>query len=247
LITLSCGAIAFPNVEAIVFDKDGTLADALPYLTQLAQQRIALINAQVPTVEVSLAQAFGLEGRCLDPGGLMAVGTRRENEMAAATCVAATGRAWFEALTLVQAAFRQADRSLQPKAHYTPPFAGSRALLSRCANAGLKLAILSSDTRDNVAAFVERYHLEGVQVIVGADSERSKPDPVLLQQVCDRLGVPVKAALMVGDATVDIVMAQAAGALGSVGVTWGGASRDALKAASAIVSHMQELQFNLVT
>lgn len=162
--------------------------------------------------------------------------------MAAAVCVAAAGYAHHAAEQLVQGAFRQADHALCPKADYTPPFPEIRELLHRCADSGLKLAILSSDSQENVQAFVDRYQLSQIQHIAGADSERRKPDPVLLQRLCNQIGVWVGATLMIGDAAVDVAMANAAGAAGSIGVTWGGATASSLKEATAIATQIQDLQ-----
>jgi phosphoglycolate phosphatase len=51
---------------------------------------------------------FGIEGDTLDPTGLMAVGSRRENEIAAAAYIAETGRGWIESLAIARSAFEEA-------------------------------------------------------------------------------------------------------------------------------------------
>ena len=48
MATISCKQNIFKNIEAIIFDKDGTLADSESFLRQLALKRAALVSEQVP-------------------------------------------------------------------------------------------------------------------------------------------------------------------------------------------------------
>ncbi|NES40040.1 MAG: HAD family hydrolase, partial [Moorea sp. SIO2C4] len=96
MVTIRCGKVTFPNIEAVIFDKDGTLEDSQVYLRELAYKRSRLIDAQIPGIGEPLLMAFGVQDDTLDPTGLMAVGSRRENEIAAAAYIAETGRGWLE-------------------------------------------------------------------------------------------------------------------------------------------------------
>ena len=106
LVTIRCGDPAgicsavrvFRNIEAVIFDKDGTLEDSQSYLRELGIKRARLIDAQIPGIGEPLLMAFGMQNNQLDPAGLMAVGSRHENEIAAAAYIAETGRSWFESL-----------------------------------------------------------------------------------------------------------------------------------------------------
>ncbi|MEM9092960.1 MAG: HAD family hydrolase, partial [Cyanobacteria bacterium P01_F01_bin.53] len=82
MVALCCNDIGFKNIEAVLFDKDGTLADSHAFLKKLAGTRAYLLEQQVPGVADSLMAAFGCQGEAYDPAGLMAVGTRYENEIA---------------------------------------------------------------------------------------------------------------------------------------------------------------------
>ena len=53
-----------------------------------------------------------------------------------------------------------------------------------------------------------------------ADETASKPNPKMLHELLNELKVPVERALMVGDTTYDLAMAEAIG-MASVGVTYG--------------------------
>ncbi|WP_368151152.1 HAD-IA family hydrolase [Aeromonas sp. R2-4] len=61
----------------------------------------------------------------------------------------------------------------------------------------------------------------------GADEARSKPDPLMLEQILDELGLSPRQAVMIGDSVHDMAMAEAI-AMPRIGVTWGVDSRDAL-------------------
>ncbi len=67
------------------------------------------------------------------------------------------------------------------------------------------------------------------------DEGPSKPDPALFRQACAALGVEPEETLMVGDTPVDIRMAQQAGAMGCVAVSWGLADSHQLQLAQADV------------
>ncbi|HEY9633534.1 MAG TPA: HAD family hydrolase, partial [Coleofasciculaceae cyanobacterium] len=94
MVTIRCRDVTFSNIQAVIFDKDGTLEDSQVFLRELGQKRSRIIDAQIPGIGEPLLMAFGINGDTLDPTGLMAVGSRRESEIAAAAYIAETGRGW---------------------------------------------------------------------------------------------------------------------------------------------------------
>ncbi|MBF2045885.1 MAG: HAD family hydrolase [Elainella sp. C42_A2020_010] len=209
MVTIRCPGQLFQNIQAIIFDKDGTLASSEAYLRNLAQRRARLIDAQVPGVQEPLLMAFGIDENRINPAGLMAVGTRLENEIAAAAYIAETGKDWVEALQLVHAAFSEADRQMLKKARETPLIEGALELIQKLANAEVKLAILSSDSATNVDEFVEHYNLQSYfQVICGVNQQYpTKSNPQLLQHLSVSLNVLPQSMLMIGDSQVDLEIA----------------------------------------
>jgi phosphoglycolate phosphatase len=243
LVTIRCREVTFPNIQAIIFDKDGTLEDSQLFLRELGQKRARLIDAQIPGIGEPLLMAFGINGGTFDPTGLMAVGSRRENEIAAAAYIAETGRGWLESLAIARNAFEEADRYLQETANTSPLFAGSLEVLKFLYEAGLKLGILSAATTARVKAFVKRHQLEPYILLQqGVDDGPSKPDPVLLLQACQTLGVEPAFTLMVGDSVGDIEMARRAGAAGCIGIYWGTPAAAHLEAADVVISQLDEIQ-----
>ncbi|MFE4107541.1 HAD family hydrolase [Almyronema epifaneia] len=244
MVTVECSGHQFHNIEAVLFDKDGTLANSEEFLRSLAQKRSRLIDAQVPGVQEPLLLAFGVDGDRLNPAGLMAVGNRQENETAAAAYIAETGKDWIESLEVARSAFVEADSYLLSKADYTPPFAGISNCLERLASAGLKLGILSADTTANIQAFVARYQFSEVfQLTLGSDRpDCKKPDPRFFQVACHQLGVRPQHALSIGDATSDLQMARQAKAAGFVGVRWGWSQPVRLTGADSLIDQPEQLQ-----
>ena len=88
MVTIKCKHIAFSDIEAILFDKNGTLEDSEAYLRTLGQKAARMIDAQIPGIGEPLLMAFGINGDFLDPAGLISVASRRETEVAAAAYIA---------------------------------------------------------------------------------------------------------------------------------------------------------------
>lgn len=241
MVTIQCRKVKFSNIQAIVFDKDGTLEDSQTYLRNLGQKRSRLIDAQIPGIGEPLSMAFGINGDTLDPTGLLAVGSRSETEIAAAAYIAETGRGWLESLALARQAFEKADRVIGTAP--SPLFVGSLEVLKYLSEAGLKLGILSAASTERVRAFVQRHQLgDYVQLQMGVEQGPSKPDPALFLQACQTLKVEPSATLMVGDSAGDIQMAREAGAAGCIGICWGKPEAAHLQAADIAIAQLDQIQ-----
>ena len=242
MVTIRTRGVSFPNIQAVIFDKDGTLENSEEFLRNLGQKRSRLIDAQIPGIGDPLLMAFGIDGSRIDPTGLMAVGSRRENEIAAAAYIAETGRGWLESLAIARRAFEEADQYLK-NAPPSPLFVGSLEVLQFLCAAGLKLGILSAATTARVQEFVKRYQLNDyIQLEMGVDEGLSKPDPALFLQACQKLGVEPSATLMVGDSAGDIEMARRAGAAGCIGICWGNPKAAHLEAADVAIGQLDEIE-----
>ena len=241
MVTIQCKSVRFANIQAIIFDKDGTLEDSEAYLRNLGQKRSRLIDAQIPGIGEPLLMAFGIDGDRLDPTGLLAVGSRRETEIAAAAYIAETGRGWLESCAIARRAFEEADSYIGTAP--SPLFVGSLEVLKYLFDGGLKLGILSAASTQRVRAFVQRHRLQDyVGLQMGVDSGPSKPDPALFLQACQTLGVEPSATLMVGDSAGDIEMARNAGAAGCIGICWGKPQAAHLHTADVAIASLDEIQ-----
>jgi phosphoglycolate phosphatase len=201
-----------------------------------------MIDAQVPGIGEPLLMAFGIQDNLLDPTGLIAVGSRKENEIAAAAYIAETGRSWFDSLAIAQKSFLEAEKYLPSRAETSPLFAGSLEVLKSLSDAGLKLGILSADTTQGVRNFIERHQLsEYIQLAMGVERGLTKPDPNLFVKACQALDVEPQATLMVGDSQGDIAMAKNAGASGVIGICWGKPEAAHLEEADVAISGLEQI------
>ena len=243
MVAVRCQNLTFEAIAAIVFDKDGTLEDSAAFLRATGQKRSRLLDARIPGIGEPLLMAFGIDGDAIDPAGLMAVGSRQENEIAAAAYIAETGREWLESLEIARNAFVEADEVLG-RSEPAPLFPGCREVLATLSNAGIKLAILSADTSEAVSAFVSHHKLEAFfQLWVGTDDlSVAKPDPARLRQVCLDLDVPLEKTLVVGDSAVDVEMGKRALAAGAIAICWRGRPPNRLRGANVTIARLDEIQ-----
>jgi phosphoglycolate phosphatase len=230
----------FPDIQAIIFDKDGTLEDSGAYLINLAQKRADAIDLVVPGLGEPVLKAFGVHQNTLDPAGLQAVGSRAENQIVAAGYIAATGKSWMTAIDLARQAFVAADTAF--RATPASMFPGCLEKIQTLANAGIKLGIVSAATTSQVTRFAEYHQLRSYfQVLLGSDLDFAKPDPQLFQYACDKLGVNPAQTLMIGDGAGDMMMGSQGGAAGSIGISWDGFLTP-LTAADLMITDLNQLQ-----
>ena len=245
MVWVRCGQRWSADVAAIVFDKDGTLADSHRLLHQTALARAEACATAVGAGEAlvqALLQCFGVSASGLDPDGLMAAGTREANRQGAVAVLAQAGYPPDQATELVAACFAAVNAKRNGKAASTPPFEGTAAMLERLHQSPLKIGVLSSDSPAYVEEFLRYYDLmpwvHGWQGT--GPGQPPKPDPTLLGQVCDRLQVSVARTLIVGDSWADLALAEGAGAAGFVSVSegWG---RSPVPGAEVVLQHWDDL------
>ncbi|MEJ1934540.1 HAD family hydrolase [Nostoc sp. NIES-2111] len=240
MATIKCKDITFTNIQAILFDKNGTLENSEVYLRSLGQKAARIIDAQIPGIGEPLLMAYGINGDTLDPAGIMAVASRRETEIATAAYIAETGKGWFDSLRTARQALDDAEKyiGITP----APLFTGVLEILQSLSAAGLKLGIVSAASTQEVTNFVTHHQLSNyIQAQIGVDDGPSKPDPILFFQACQTLGVEPSATLMVGDAVGDVQLARNAKAAGCIGISWINKSHN-VQGADVVISRLDEIQ-----
>ena len=241
----------YSNIRALIFDKDGTLAQSHDYLHQMANlrwaalaQALVQVLGDVATIDLRdrLFQAWGVQSTQVHPAGLMAVGSRRDNELVTAGYLTPLGLGWIESWKLVNTVFSEIKFLNDRKAKLTPPIPGLTAHLDRFKSAGLKLAILSADTEDNIHSFVHTWNLASYfDTWVGDQPGLSKPDPKLLHLACDRLQVLPSEVLVIGDSEADIELALRGKAAGAIGFSYGWLVPVTLPQAHFMLTDLQDL------
>ncbi len=89
---------------------------------------------------------------------------------------------------------------------------GVRETLNKLRNSGIKIGILTRNTKDNVYAVAEKHGLF-FDAAVGREDGPVKPDAFGVLELCNTFGVSPAQTLVVGDYLFDLLCAKAAGAV----------------------------------
>ncbi|MBK1722001.1 HAD family hydrolase [Thiocystis violacea] len=122
----------------------------------------------------------------------------------------------------------------------TPPVDGIAEVLEQLAARGHRIGVLSSNARDSVEEYAERYGLGGFSFVIGGAALLKKESA--LRQLLRHERLDPRQVLYVGDEVRDVEAARAAG-VGAVAVDWGYNSGDRLALASPdyLIDHPKEL------
>jgi phosphoglycolate phosphatase len=189
--------------RAVVFDLDGTLADTLATIANVAN--FALRSMQLPEHPVDAYRTMVGDG-------------------VSVLCQRAlpTGRADLHAELLARVRARYATHYLDQAKLYD----GVHELLLALSKAGARLGVLSNKPHDVTVKTVEGLGVAPLfQVVCGQrEAFKPKPDAACALDVQRRLAVAASEVLYVGDTAIDMDTARAAG-FTPVGVLWGFRSR----------------------
>jgi phosphoglycolate phosphatase len=204
------------EIDAILFDLDGTLIETDAEAAETLAQRLQRIRWLLPSG---------------DPAGA----ARRL--LMAGEGPATRFLALLDRIGLDDNALDLADRLRRLRGLHDPlhlqPVDGTTDMLRELSNR-YYLAIVTTRSHHVAEAYLRQQDLTDViQVVTGRDDTwRIKPHPSPVCHTAEQLGVAADRCLLVGDSSVDIEAARAAGAR-SVGVLCGFGSREELEDAGA--------------
>jgi phosphoglycolate phosphatase len=209
--------------RALLFDLDGTLLDTLEDLA--GSMNRVLARRGWPVHEADSFRYFVGDGaRVLV---LRALPEEHRDEASIAACLAD---------------FREDyDRNWRVK---TQPYAGVAEMLDELERRGLPKAVLSNKPHDFttrcVSELLPRWRFEPVLGL--RDDRAAKPDPGGALEIAGLLGISPEEFLYVGDTSIDMETAQAAG-MHPVGVLWGFRPKEELERSGArtLLAHPMEL------
>ena len=241
-------------VEAVLFDKDGTLSISEPQLITLAKARVVLCLEQVdpalhPQLRDLLERAYGLKdsGQALCPAGITAVANRDHNLISTATALAQTWLGWPDALAISEMVFAQADQcdARREGRHTSGTTEGLLAFLQQLQGQGVRCAVISNDDVAGIEHFLASHQLSSYfSGLWSAEHQPRKPDPQAVHGLCGVMGVAVEHCALIGDANSDLRMAVAAGIphQRALGYTAAWSSAPPLNEPPPLIHHWDELR-----
>lgn len=128
-------------------------------------------------------------------------------------------------------------------------FDGVAEMLHALQQQEVLLAVATGKSRAGLDRVLAHTQSQSMFVVTKAASEtRSKPDPLMLEQILEHTGVAVERAVMVGDSSYDLEMAQRIG-MRSIGVSYGVHRPEVLSRyqPERIVHNIAELQQQLLS
>ncbi|WP_240633349.1 HAD family hydrolase [Paenibacillus montanisoli] len=243
------------EVDAILFDKDGTLIDFIYTWGKWSEQMLGEFGNQLearglPAMHADIASLWGTQhdkdGAIIDydRNGPLAMGTLDDLVAVLAWQGYLAGMSWAEAKLAVQQCRQHADDQLN-EARAAKALPGVIPFLERCREIGLTLAVV---TADETSAAVRQLEWLGLTdyfaECIGTDQvERGKPFPDMVKLACSRLSLDPARVAVIGDTNGDMKMAKLAEAAVAIGIA---AKADEgrgakLPDADAIIVSMSEL------
>lgn len=211
--------------KAFIFDWDGTLMNSVDKIVHCMQSAATNAGIEIPSA-LAVQQIIGIS---LVPAIQQLFNF---NDKASAETLA----------VLYKDAFRQCEHIS------TPLFDGIPELLTKLHASNKILAVATGKAR---AGLQRAWNDSGVEHLFHtsrcADEAQSKPSADMLEQILDELNLTVKEAVMIGDTSYDMQMAQTIG-MDRVGVTFGVHHHDqlAVHKPNAIITKVSELSQYLI-
>ncbi|PTV95711.1 phosphoglycolate phosphatase [Rhodobacter aestuarii] len=210
-------------MKLALFDVDGTLSDSQAHILAAMTQSFNGQGLPVPTRE----KVLSIVGLSL-PIAIAQLAPEQDDTTQAAL-VEGYKQSYFT------------GRAASP----APLYPGAKECCLRLAEReDMLLGMATGKSRRGVEALIAHHGLEGLFVTQQvADDNPSKPHPGMVLAALREAGVEPADAVMIGDTTYDVEMAQAAG-VKAIGVSWGYHPVEDLVAAGAaqIVTSFAELE-----
>jgi phosphoglycolate phosphatase len=190
------------TTRLIIFDCDGTLVDSQHLIVAAMEMAFKSVNLAPPErdailgiVGLSLPEAIGRLTQGADEAAITQI---RQN--------------YSEAFGVLR----------QDPVHAEPMYDGARdAIIELASNENTQLGIATGKSRRGVDRMLERFELAPYFVTIQtADVAPSKPHPGMIERALAETGASSTDAVMIGDTTFDMEMANNAG-VKAIGVSWG--------------------------
>ncbi|NVK21720.1 MAG: HAD-IA family hydrolase [Kangiellaceae bacterium] len=192
------------DFELVIFDWDGTLMDSTGRIVSAMQTTARNLKLPIPTA----SQVKAIIGLSLD-------------ECYQRLFPEVTDHDWITQEYRYQ--YVEGDQTPSPL------FTGVSDTLHSLKSRGYKLAVATGKARHGLDRVLLESGLTGLfDLTIASDESKSKPDPHMLVSLLKRSQCKTHQAIMIGDTSYDLEMAQNAN-MASIGVSFGAHSVDVLK------------------
>ena len=212
-------------IEALLFDKDGTLIDFDATFGPATFKVIETLAQQDEKIMLAMANAaeFDLNSTAITRSSFLLAGSLED-----------IGKGWFdwaqENEALSDFVARIDNLYVRYSLETVAPFEFLGTTLKNLAQRGLLLGVGTNDSEAGAKAHLEKINaIQQFQFVAGYDSGHgAKPAPGMVLAFADSVGVPIESVAMVGDTLHDCMAGRAAGAI-TIGVTSGQTAPEVLR------------------
>ena len=182
----------FHGIRAVLFDMDGTLVETSIDFSLMKREMLRIAGEYgIPSHQLSDLDIIGI----IDAACRELVSQSRSSD---------AETMYDEAYGILQEIELSACRN-------AVPIDGAIELLHAIGNAGIKICIVTRNSREPVGISIERTGVFYDILLTRDDVPDVKPHPDHLISALEPFGIPLDAAVMVGDHWMDVVAGKAAG------------------------------------
>lgn len=213
-------------VQGILFDKDGTLIDFFELWLGAAKEVIPefiRINGIPDTgdMEDYLLQTIGVRGNRVDPDGALAYKSYCKIAEDISNALSEK-KIFISGQQIEKQLMRMFDKYVQRKDAALRPLADLKSLFEELKSMGVFIGLATADTIASAKNCLRMLEVEQYFDYIGADDGRlrPKPEPDMLVEFTETMGIPASQVAVVGDTYSDILFARKCNSI-AVGVLSG--------------------------
>lgn len=227
MVNLKVNSEIIPDIQIVVFDKDGTLMDLYHYWFNMVNFRVELARKkfnfnEAQKMDIMYAMGVDVKNNRLRSSGPVGL---KKREVVMQAMLEALALAGFSASEEdCYAIFVEADKlSLEHLSTIIRPIKGLTYLIDCLSGNECKIAIATTDKTERAVLAMKILGIyDKLAMIVGEDKVKNyKPYPDMLDLILQELAIDKQHAVMVGDALTDVEMGVNAGLAASIGVCSG--------------------------
>ncbi|MFH1453896.1 MAG: HAD-IA family hydrolase [Armatimonadota bacterium] len=238
------------DIDAVIFDKDGTLIEIFPMLHAVLKERIKELLKFIPKKiipDYKKGVGINLKTGTINPYGPLACAPRHEEIIVCAQILFRHGYPYHEARNIAKKAYDKADFGMDLKKGLKI-IPGADKLLKELKKKKIKIFIVTSDSVCRTNKMLKILNLSKyIDHVVGSDSvQNCKPEPDAVNFILKKYNLKPDKVAMCGDSVIDMQMGKNAKVRYNIAVLTGTSTKKELKKYTGFVlSSVKELKLPL--